>query len=86
MSRYVWKINNAIYSIGKLCYLGKWHVGGFNWDSSSSRENGKKYKPACVLPGIKSSFDNVATEEEAIAKVESVVDYWLKNSGLEIIS
>jgi hypothetical protein len=75
-----WVIDDAVYSNGKKLFLGKWHVGGVHWNSCRSKDDPKKYVASCSLPGIKTTLDYYENEEEAKARVEKVVHYWVEKS------
>lgn len=73
-----WKRDNAKYSSGALLMLGAWDVGGAYYDSGRSRDDPLKYAAACRLPGIKGHLGHYATADEAKAKVEYAVKYWIR--------
>ena len=43
------------------------------------------YTVSCVLPQMDRRHQNVATEEEAMAEVERLVQVWLDAAGLKVV-
>lgn len=78
-----WEVNKAEYSNAKILYLGNFAVGTVFWDSINPPKD-LHYGIKCSLPGVKSRFENKATEEEAKERLEFVVKYWIRNAGLQI--
>ena len=72
-----WEKDTGQYTSGEILYLGKWKVGGFHFDSSRSKGDANKWHATCTLPGIKKSLGHFATEEEARARAERAIKYWL---------
>ena len=72
-----WKTDTRQYTSGSNLYLGKWAVGGSHYDSSRSREDPKKNRATCRLPGIKLELGCFETDAEARLTVEQAVNYWL---------
>ena len=72
-----WKRDTRQYASGSILYLGKWPVGGSHYDSGRSRNDLKKYRATCLLPGIKSEIGHFATDAEARQAVDGAVKYWL---------
>jgi hypothetical protein len=68
------------YKIGKL---GRWKVLEVDWDVSNSRDEPNPYILHCSLPGIKSSLGKFKTVEDAMAKGNNVIKYWLDKAELE---
>ena len=73
-----WKCDTRQYTSGSILYLGKWAVGGAHYDGTSSRDDPKKYRATCRLPGIKGGIGHFATEAEAREAAEGAVKYWLR--------
>ena len=69
------------YINGINAYAGKWIIGSIIWNSLSSPINDKgqvcKYKGNIRLPGLKQNIGDFVTEEEAIEKIEKLLNYWL---------
>jgi hypothetical protein len=61
------------------CYLGKWKVGCFLWDGLVTDEN--KYRAVCLLPGVKQLLGHFKTPKEAIDRVNTEVEMWLRKAG-----
>jgi hypothetical protein len=64
--------------------LGKWKVGGTNWDSCLAAGTEEKYRAWVLLPGMKESLGHFKTEAEAKERVEKAVSRWLEEAGLAI--
>lgn len=75
-----WKTDNGQYVIGSTLHLGKWAVGGSHYDACIDRNDPKKYRATCRLPGIKSELGHFVTDAEAREVVERAVKHWI--SGL----
>lgn len=77
-----WRPDCREYANGEWLFLGKWPVGGINYDSLVSRERKDKYRATCQLPGICSNLGLHATPAMAKERVEAAVTSWLVNSGM----
>lgn len=70
------------FAQGDDAYLGKWRIGWVGWDASGRRDDPKKYKVTCALPGIKDYLGNFATPVEARARLEAATVAWIEGAGL----
>ena len=73
-----WKRTQRHYSTARMAMLGRWTVGHVQFDSFAPRDSAKEYRASCALPGVRNDLGRHETEEQAIHKVESVVERWLR--------
>lgn len=81
MTEIVWTQKTARFTNGKVGRVGKWVLFSVDWDSSSSREDGNKYKLTTRLPGLKPEIAKYENESDAMKRADSVLDFWMQ--GLE---
>lgn len=72
-----WIRKTGKFESGQRLYLGKWPVGSVYYDNGCSRDDPLKHCATTRLPGMKERQGHYATEQEAMAKAEKVVKYWL---------
>jgi len=72
-----WIKDTAKYASGEILFLGKWGVGGYQWDSCRSKGDPNVYVGTCKLPGVRAMVGKFITVDEAKVKVENVVRFWL---------
>lgn len=78
-----WKKNTGDFELGETFFLGKWKVGSVYYDSLRTRGDPLAYKATCSLPGIKAHLGTFETTEQAKAKVEFAVNYWVNRAELK---
>ena len=64
------------------CKLGRFTVGGVNFDTLVSMDEKAKYLAWCKLPGIKENLGHFEKQEDARAEVEFAVGVWLGHAML----
>jgi len=79
-----WKKNKNIYSNGVIGCLGKWRIFYLFWDGSTSKDDPKKYRLICELPGLKTQQKHFKFEIDGKEKADKILSHWLKHSGLNI--
>lgn len=62
-------------------FLGKWKVGGVYYSGLVSKDDPRKYKAYCLLPGIKEVIGHFKTEQEAMQRLERAANWWVKEAG-----
>ena len=75
-----WEKDTRKYTSGKVLYLGKWKVGGYDWNSTRSKGDERKWSATCALPGMKQSLGFFVNEQEAKETAEKAVTRWLIGS------
>lgn len=74
-----WEKDEGRWSAGgEIAKLGRWSVGSAGYNGASSKNEPRKYTTNISLPGIKNTFGPFMTMEQAKAKAEEVINYWMK--------
>jgi hypothetical protein len=76
-----WKKSTAKYTGGMDAYMGRVRVGWAGWSATGSKIDVSKYAASVLLPGVKIE-GKFMTEDEAKAKVEKVVAFWVNAASL----
>ena len=80
----VWCKKKAQYSNGYFARLGKWHVGGYDWDSCRPKgDNTPPWAVSCALPGIKSRLSSHHDQTEAREELRRIIEHWLQQAGVD---
>lgn len=74
-----WVRNETKFISGDRLFVGKWNVGGIHYNSLRAKNDPKKWKATCRLPGIKQNLGDYESEEEAKTELIKVVDHWFDN-------
>lgn len=77
-----WKQQTRQYESGKNGFVGKYIFFQIVWDGLTSKDDPKKYKLKCFLPGINIDLENFEYENNAMRKAERVLKLWLTNTSL----
>ena len=62
--------------------VGKWFVGFVEYDGCRPRNDPKKYRPVCSLPGIKKDIGHFESEDLAKTRLVVVLNHWFEGLGL----
>lgn len=78
MREIIWRYKLLQYGQVLAGYLGKWHCFSISWDVIKPKDDPRKYKLTCMLPGIRTIIDNFLNEEDAKEHAETVKNIWIE--------
>ena len=77
-----WEDKTGEHSSGERLMLGKYKVGEYYHNGSRRRNDPKRYRVLCVLPGINSVLGDYEEVQSAKGRLERAVAHWIENAGL----